>query len=148
MKLSTRGRYGLRMMIELAVNYEIQRLSIKTIAERQRISENYLEQIISLLKKDGLVNSTRGAKGGYSLAREPRQISIGEILRSVEGDLAPVDCYLTNKAKECSGSDGCVTKYLWKKISDSINEVVDNMTLYDMAQEQKNLTEGQSVSVD
>lgn len=136
MKLSTKGRYGLRAMIDLAIYSKEQQVSIKSISERQEISENYLERIIAVLKKSGYVKSTRGAQGGYSLAVEPEDISVGDILRALEGDLNPVDCTTVNEEKQCSESGLCVTKFVWKKISDSINEVVNGISLQDMVDEQ------------
>lgn len=136
MKLSTKGRYGLRAMVDLALNSTDQKVTIKSISERQGISENYLEQIIALLKKAGYVTSSRGAQGGYRLSRAPLDISIGEILRALEGNLNPVDCTLTNDDKECSQKNLCVTKFVWKRISDSINEAVDGISLQDMVNEQ------------
>lgn len=136
MKLSTKGRYGLRAMIDLAIHSKEQKVSIKSISERQEISENYLERIIAVLKKAGYVSSSRGSQGGYSLAVSTYDISVGDILRALEGDLNPVDCSLTNDDKECSESRLCVTKFVWKRISDSINDVVNNITLQDMVDEQ------------
>jgi Rrf2 family protein len=139
MKLSTKGRYGLRAMIDLALNAKDSQISIKSISERQNISENYLEQIIAVLKKNGFVNSSRGAQGGYSLNKSPKEISVGDILRALEGDLNPVDCITVNEDIQCSESELCVTKFVWKKISDSINDVVDNITLEDLVQEQERI---------
>ena len=136
MKLSTKGRYGLRAMVDLALNATDHKVTIKSISERQGISENYLERIIALLKKAGYVTSSRGAQGGYRLSRAPLDISVGEILRALEGDLNPVDCTLTNDDKECSQKNLCVTKFVWKRISDSINEAVDGISLQDMVDEQ------------
>ncbi len=136
MKLSTKGRYGLRAMVDLALNATDHKVTIKSISERQGISENYLERIIALLKKAGYVTSSRGAQGGYRLSRAPLDISVGEILRALEGDLNPVDCTLTNDDKECSQKNLCVTKFVWKRISDSINEAVDSISLQDMVDEQ------------
>lgn len=132
MKLSTRGRYGLRAMVDLVINSKENNISLKSISQRQGISMNYLEQIISLLKKAGYVRSTRGAKGGYSLAKSPKDISVGDVLRALEGDLNPVDCALVNEGKKCDEADYCITKVVWKKISDSINDVVNNMSLQDL----------------
>lgn len=137
MKLSTKGRYGLKAMLDISVYSVNEAVSIKSIAQRQNISENYLEQIIATLKKANLVKSTRGAKGGYSLKKTTEEISVGEILRVLEGDLNPVDCAIFNEAKACSTADFCASKYVWKKISDSINEVVDNITLKDLLEEQE-----------
>lgn len=136
MKLSTKGRYGLRAMIDLAINAKEQTVTLKSIAVRQGISENYLERIIALLKKAGYVKSTRGAQGGYTLCQSTSDISVGDILRALEGDLNPVDCTLTNTELECSAENFCVTKFVWKKISDSINSVVDGISLQDMVNEQ------------
>lgn len=141
MKLSTRGVYGLRAMVDLAIYGEESPTSIKNISERQSISENYLEQIIAVLRKSGFVKSSRGAQGGYSLNKEPTNISVGDILRVLEGDLNPVDCIIVNDEKTCSEADLCVTKFVWKKISDSINEVVNNITLKDLMNEQKTIHE-------
>ena len=136
MKLSTKGRYGLRAMLDLCLNASNQAVSIKSISERQGISENYLEQIIATLKKNDYVKSTRGPKGGYSLMKLPNEISVGDILRVLEGDLNPVDCVEVNEALTCQESKLCVTKFVWRKISDSINQVVDNITLEDLMKEQ------------
>jgi len=139
MKLSTKGRYGLRAMIDLAINAKDTKVSIKSISERQGISENYLEQIIAVLKKNGYVKSSRGAQGGYSLSKDPINISVGEILRTLEGSLDPVDCVIINDDKKCEDFDFCATKFLWKKISDSINDVVNNVTLQDLVSEQQKI---------
>lgn len=132
MKLSTKGRYGLRAMVDLVLNSKEENISLKSISERQNISMNYLEQIISVLKKSGYVKSTRGARGGYYLAKSPEDISVGDILRALEGNLNPVDCALVNENKQCDDVDCCITKVVWKKISDSINEVVNNISLQDL----------------
>lgn len=132
MKLSTKGRYGLRAMVDLVLNSKEENLSLKSISKRQNISMNYLEQIISVLKKSGYVKSTRGARGGYSLAKSPDDISVGDILRALEGNLNPVDCALVNENKQCDDVDCCITKVVWKKISDSINDVVNNISLQDL----------------
>lgn len=136
MKLSTKGRYGLRAMIDLGIFAVEEKASIKSIATRQQISENYLEQLIALLKKSKLVKSARGAYGGYSLSKPPKDISLGDILRALEGDLNPVDCVSNNDQKVCKGAEACATKFVWKKISDSINEVVNNISLQDLVDEQ------------
>jgi Rrf2 family protein len=136
MKMSTKGRYGLRAMIDIALHSDSAQVSIKSISERQDISENYLERIIAVLKKTGLLLSTRGAQGGYELSRASKLITVGEILRALEGDLNPVDCSLVNDDKTCHESELCVTKFVWKRISDSINDVVDQITLEDLVNEQ------------
>ncbi len=136
MKLSTKGRYGLRAMIDLGIYGIDNKVSIKSIAKRQQISENYLEQLIAMLKKAGLVKSSRGAYGGYQLTKDTKDISLGEILRALEGDLNPVDCVTNNDKKVCEVSDTCATKFVWKKISDSINNVVNNIMLETLVNEQ------------
>lgn len=132
MKLSTKGRYGLRAMLDLALYSKEANVPISSIAERQCISENYLEQLIAKLKKAGLVMSTRGVQGGYALAKAEEEITVGDILRALEGDLTPVECSLLKEDLQCEGENNCVTKYVWKKINDSINQVVDHMTLKDL----------------
>ena len=126
MRLSTKGRYGLRAVADLAVHGKNQAVSISSIAARQNLSESYLEQLISKLKKAGIVNSIRGINGGYRLSRNAGEISVGDILRALEGDLKVVDC---QDDHGCDLYDSCVTKYVWKRINDSINKVVDTMTL-------------------
>ena len=139
MKLSTKGRYGLRAMIDLARYSEVEPVSINSIAARQNISERYLEQLVALLRKAGLVKSIRGATGGYILAKDAAEISVGDILRALEGSLEPVKCAAFYSEEGCMASDGCVTKYVWQKINDSINETVNQMMLDDLVRESKNL---------
>lgn len=129
MKLSTKGRYGLQAMVDLGVHAKEKHISLKSISERLSVSENYLEQLIALLKKNQLVISMRGAQGGYALARDASEITIGEILRALEGSLAPTNCTCENTTHQCSKEDKCVTRSVWEKIRDSINRVVDNITL-------------------
>ncbi|KPU28042.1 hypothetical protein TR13x_01470 [Caloranaerobacter sp. TR13] len=135
MKLSTKGRYGLKAMFELAKRYGEGPIPLKSIADSQDISENYLEQLISVLKKEGIVNSVRGAQGGYFLAYPPKDITVGRILRALEGNLAPTDCVIKDEAFKCDKEDFCVTKTIWIKIRDSINDVIDSVTLQDMVDE-------------
>lgn len=135
MKLSTKGRYGLRAVLDLAMHTSEEAVSLSAIAERQGISISYLEQLIAKLKKAGIVNSIRGAQGGYVLAKPPEEISIGEVLRCLEGNLNPVDCAEIEKNNGCSSSQFCVTKYVWKRISDSINKTVDEMMLSELVEE-------------
>lgn len=131
MKLSTKGRYGLKAMFYLALNYDIKRpIPLKEIAENQRISESYLEQLLSKLRRVGLIKSVRGAQGGYLLARYPEEITVGSVLRVLEGDLSPSNCAVEG-SNICDNVE-CVTKNVWIKIRDSIYKVVDNITLKDM----------------
>ncbi len=135
MKLTTKGRYGLRAVIDLAVYAKEEPVSLAAVAERQSISISYLEQLIAKLKKADIVQSTRGAQGGYTLARAPEEISVGAVLRALEGTLNPVDCAATGGETECASSDFCVTKYVWKRISDSINDTVDAIFLSELIEE-------------
>jgi Rrf2 family cysteine metabolism transcriptional repressor len=129
--LSTKGRYGLKIMYELALNYGNGPMPLKEVAQRQQLSETYLEQIIAHLKKGGLVTSIRGAQGGYELIRKPEEISVGEIIRTLEGPLAPAECVLDDEP-ECTKAEYCVTRLIWEKIMESINNVIDSITLNDM----------------
>ena len=126
LKLSTKGRYGLRAVVDLAVHSQEEYVTLGSIALRQDLSEGYLEQLMAKLKKAGIVKSIRGSSGGYMLAKEPVCITIGDILRALEGELSVVEC---SDDKECMMFDTCVTKYVWRRINDSINNVVDTMTL-------------------
>jgi Rrf2 family cysteine metabolism transcriptional repressor len=137
MKLSTKGRYGVKSMLDLALHNGEGPIALKSIAERQEISENYLEQLFATLKKAGYVNSIRGAQGGYILAHRPQNITIGAILRALEGSLAPVDCVVEDEPNKCLKSDRCVTKMVWEKIRDKVNEAVDSITLADLVDEYK-----------
>jgi Rrf2 family cysteine metabolism transcriptional repressor len=114
-------------------------LPLKTIAGRQEISEPYLEQLISVLRKDGLVKSVRGAQGGYLLAHEPDQITVGSIIRSLEGSMAPADCVIEDDPADCSKADCCITRGIWEKIRISIDNVIDSITLQDMIDEYNEL---------
>lgn len=136
MRLSTRGRYGLKAMYQLAIYYGEGPISLKIVAKEQNLSENYLEQLVSVLRKDGLLNSVRGAQGGYMLAKAPIEITVGDILRILEGDIAPADC-VTNEAYECKNEENCITKTVWIKIKNSIDNVIDSITLQDMLDEKQ-----------
>ncbi len=139
MKLSTKGRYGLRAMIDLARYSEEEPVSISSIAARQDISERYLEQLVGLLKKAGLVRSIRGATGGYVLSKSTGEISVGDVLRALEGSLEPVRCAAFYSEEGCMAAEGCVTKYVWQKINESINEAVDHMMLDELVRESRNV---------
>ncbi|MDO4297611.1 MAG: Rrf2 family transcriptional regulator [Lachnospiraceae bacterium] len=136
MKLSTKGRYGLRALIDLAQYSEEEAVSIASIAARQNISESYLEQLVAKLKKAGLVVSIRGAQGGYRLARPADTISVGDILRALEGNLEAVECS-AHTDEGCQGADLCVTKYVWQRINESIARTVDEMMLDQLVEESK-----------
>lgn len=139
MKLSTRGRYGLKAMFDLAMHYGDAPESLQSIGDRQNISVSYLEQLISPLRKAGLVKSVRGAQGGYLLAKEPSEITVGEILSILEGQLAPADCVSDGIDDICTNADYCVTRVIYEKIKISINDVVHSITLQDMIDDHKNL---------
>lgn len=137
MKLSTKGKYGLRAIIDLARYSENEPVSISNISSRQDISERYLEQLVALMKKAGLVKSIRGASGGYVLAKDMNEISVGDVLRALEGDIEPVKCMGFEEHGGCSASGECVTKYVWQRINDSINHTVDNIKLSELVKESK-----------
>lgn len=137
MKLSTKGRYGLRAMIDLARYSEEEPVSISSIAARQDISERYLEQLVGLLKKAGLLRSIRGATGGYILAKSAAEISVGDVLRALEGSLEPVKCAAFYSEEGCTAADGCVTKYVWQRINESINSTVNHMMLDELVRESR-----------
>ena len=137
MKLSTKGRYGLRALIDLAQYSSEAPVSITSISARQDISERYLEQLMALLKKAGIVRSIRGAGGGYVLAKDMKEISVGDILRALEGSLEPVDCPGLEPDGTCQAADSCVTKYVWKRINDSINRTVDEIMLDQLVEESR-----------
>ncbi len=137
MKLSTKGRYGLMAMLDLATHSSDGHVALKSIAERQELSENYLEQLFSSLKKANLVTSVRGAQGGYMLATDMYNISVGDILRALEGSLSPVDCVDADSHSNCSRYEFCVTRTLWERIRDSINNVVDSTSLGFLVDEYK-----------
>ena len=139
MKLSTKGRYGLRAAVDLALFAKDEPISISTIAAREGLSESYLEQLFAKLKKAGIVLSIRGTNGGYQLASSTADISVGDVLRALEGDLVVVDC--PDNESECAKFGSCVTKYVWKRINNSINDTMDAMTLEEIVINSKGLTD-------
>lgn len=132
MKLSTKGRYGVYAMLDLALRYGLEPVSIKKISERQKVSEYYLEQLFSTLRKADLIKSIRGAQGGYVLSRDPAQITIADIMYVLEGPIEICDCLEENV---CSNEDCCATRVLWERIRNSIDEVLKSTTLKDMVDE-------------
>ncbi len=165
MKLTTKGRYGLRALIDLAVHQDEGAVSTQSIAERQELSESYLEQLMRSLKKAELVQSVRGAGGGYRLARPAGEISVGDVLRALEGNLDAVSCPAIKdmpgfgdldiedlkKIKDinvlknmsvCESADLCVTKVVWKRINDAIAAAVDSMMLDELVNESRSLLKG------
>ncbi|MCM1178786.1 MAG: Rrf2 family transcriptional regulator [Clostridium sp.] len=139
MKLSTKGRYGLRAMIDLADYSGEAPQSIANIAARQSISDSYLEQLMAKLKKAGLIESIRGAQGGYVLAKPSEAISVGDILRALEGDLSPVKCAGIKGESECAESSSCVTRNVWKRIDDSITNAVDSILLCELVEDNRKM---------
>lgn len=136
MKISTRGRYALRLMLDLALNGQDQYVTIKSISERQEISGKYLEQIITVLSRAGFVKSVRGSQGGYKLARPAEEYTVGMILRLIEGSMVPVAC-MEDDPNQCPRCDKCATLDLWKQLNKAISDVIDNTTLADLAERQK-----------
>lgn len=142
MKISTRGRYALRLMLDLAMAPADEYVTIKSIAARQEISEKYLEQIITSLSRSGFVKSTRGAQGGYKLAKTAEQYTVGMILRLIEGSLVPVAC-MEDEPNQCPRCSQCATLDIWKQIDDAVNNVIDNVTLAELAKKQQHKAQEQ-----
>lgn len=140
MKITTKGRYALNLMLDLASCGGSEPVKLKDIAARQEISDKYLEQIVSLLNKAGLIRSVRGSQGGYLLVRSPEEYTVGEILRLAEGNMAPVPC-LEYDVNQCNKQEGCVSVILYKKINDAISSVIDTVTLADMQGWQQELNQ-------
>ena len=136
MKVSTKGRYALRIMIDLAMNDNGEYIRLKEIAERQSITLKYMEQIMPLLTKAGYVRSYRGNNGGYMLARSPEEYTVGDILRTTEGSLAPISC-IEETPNRCPRKDYCTTLSFWEGMAKVINEYVDGITLADLIKKEK-----------
>ena len=136
MKLSTKGRYGVKAMVDLAIHYGNAPVSIKVISQRQNISEYYLEQLFSPLRKAGLIKSIRGAQGGYVLNKAPSEIKVSDVMDVLEGPIEIADCI---EGAECNNIDCCATRLLWKKIKSSIDEVMENITLQDIVNDYTNI---------
>lgn len=138
MKISTRGRYALRMMLDLAQNNENDvYISLQEIAERQAISKKYLEQIVPLLNKSGMLRANRGYQGGYRLARQPKDYTVGDVLRVTEGDLACVHCVMPN-AEKCPREETCMTKNVWKGLYETVTSYLDQITLQQILDDYNN----------
>lgn len=132
MLISTRGEYGLRAMMVLAAEYSGGPLPLRIIAEKEHLSEQYLEHLFRDLRANGLVESFRGAKGGYKLAKYPEEITVGNVLWALEGSLAPMECVAGEKEVLCRHKDGCPTKFVWEKLKSAMDEVLDTTTLADI----------------
>lgn len=137
MKISTKVRYGIKAMMELALVYNLEPMSVRSIANKQNISELYLEQIFSSLRKAQLINSVRGAKGGYSLSKEPKNITIKNIIDVLEGPINISDCI--EEGADCDNLDKCATRVLWIKIRGAIDEIFSSVTLQDIVDEHNKL---------
>lgn len=131
MRISTKGRYALRMLVYLAAHQEEGFISLKEIADTQNISKKYLEQIVPMLNKDGILRTNRGNRGGYMLARRPQDCTVGDILRATEGSLAPVSC-LEYEVNDCPRAEACPTLSIWEGLYKVINEYLDSVTLQDL----------------
>ena len=136
MKISTKGRYALRMMLDLAENQHDGYVSLKDIAARQEISKKYLEQIVAMLNKPDILKTNRGYQGGYRLAKSPDKYTVGDVLRITEGGLAPVAC-LEQNPMQCDRADSCATLPVWQGLNKVINEYLDSITLQDILDQQQ-----------
>ncbi|MGG7164382.1 RrF2 family transcriptional regulator [Clostridium ihumii] len=144
MKLSTKGRYGVKAMVDLAINYGGNPISIKNISERQNISEYYLEQLFSSLRKAKLIKSIRGATGGYVLGKAPEEITIYDVLEVLEG---PIEISTCLDSDCCNNIDCCATRMVWKKIKDSIDSVTTSITLKDIVEDYKSISKIKGVTI-
>lgn len=131
MKISTKGRYALRMIVELASNPEETFVSLKDIAEKQHISKKYLEQIVPMLNSSGILRTTRGNRGGYMLAKSAKELTVGDILRATEGTLAPVAC-LEFAPNTCHRVNECSTLFVWEGLYKVVVDYLDNITVQDI----------------
>jgi len=137
MKLSTKGEYASRAMLELSLRYPEEPLHIRDISAAQDIPERFLEQILLLLKRAGHLRSKKGPNGGYYLAKDPSQITVAEVIRVMDGPLAPIDCVSVTAHEVCPREDFCGLKWLWKEVRDSIAEILENTTFKDLAERTK-----------
>ena len=134
MKISTKGRYGMRAMVDLAIHNGEGPILLKDIARRQQLSERYLEQLILTLKSAGLVRSTRGARGGFELAKAPNEIKLGKVFQALEGPLGLVEC--VDDPMSCSRVNSCVTRDIWQELKEGITSILDSKTLKDLVDQQ------------
>lgn len=135
MRLSTRSRYGTRLMLELALHYQEEPVFLKDIAREEEISEKYLSQLVIPLRASGLINSSRGAHGGYRLARSPALITMKDIIQALEGHLSPVEC--VKNPSVCGRVSGCVTRSVWERLDTRISETLDSISLKDLIERPK-----------
>ena len=132
MRVSTKGRYALRMLIDLAENQGEGFIALKDIAKRQEISKKYLEQIVPVLNKSRILQTNRGFQGGYRLAVSPDRITVGDVLRLTEGSLSPLACIDDDNYVECNRREDCTTLYVWQGLKKVIDDYLDNITLQDI----------------
>jgi Rrf2 family protein len=134
MRLSTKATYGLRAMVDIALRFDKGATSIADIAEKEDISVDYLEQLLNRLRREGLLRSMRGPRGGYVLSREPGAITVRDVVKTLEGSMAPVYCITAGKdfKNVCRRSSSCVTKIVWAKLAKAIDECLESMTLNDL----------------
>ena len=137
MNISTKGRYGLRAILNIATHDPDKPVNLSSIAQREQISEGYLEQLMSSMKKAGIVTSSRGAQGGYFLARAPEKIYVGEVFRALEGPLNLVSCLGEDNQDECFRRDFCGSAFIWSEIQAAISEVLDRYTIADLMKKEK-----------
>lgn len=141
MRLSTKGRYGVRAMFDLALHSGEGAIALKSVAQREHISEKYLEHLFANLKKAGLIHSVRGAQGGYRLARPADEITLGDIIRVLEGPVAPTECVIEDGGREkCERSGECIMRTVWCRVRDEINEILDKITLAEIVEEQRKVS--------
>ena len=144
MKVSTKSRYGVAAMVDIAQQYGAGPVALRSVAERQQVSEHYLEQLMSNLRNAGFVRSIRGAQGGYVLARDPAAITVGDIVRAMEGPIAPVDCLLADVGENnpyCNKSQDCIRRNIWLKMGESISEALDSISLASLCADAQRVNE-------
>ena len=146
MRLSTKGRYGARAMLDLALNSGKGPVLLRDIAKRQEVSEKYLEHSITTLRKAGLVRSIRGARGGYMLAKSPSQIRLSEIMEVLEGSMAPVEC--VDDPQVCQRAQLCVTRDIWAEMKEAIDNILESITLQDMVERQNRKRNSKAIVYD
>lgn len=139
MKISTKGRYALRLLVDLAEHRDDGFVALKDVAKRQDISKKYLEQIVSVLNRPGILKTNRGYQGGYQLAKAPEKYTVGDILRITEGGLAPVSC-LEQEENLCERSSFCATLFIWEGLYKTVNEYLDSITLQDILDNKSNMS--------
>jgi Rrf2 family cysteine metabolism transcriptional repressor len=144
MKFSTKSRYGLRAVLDIAIHGENGPITINNIADRQDISERYLEQLMTSLKNSGFVKSVRGAQGGYILSKEPKDIKVGDIIRALDGPITPVACVGEEYTDDCTRKEACATRLIWNEVKKSIDVVLDKYTIEDLINETKRLSGSQN----